>query len=74
MKREEIEKASNEKFGDNSFPYKGFIEGVEWRINSVWHTNKVKPTSFNLIIRIKSYHRGKRIWHGGQTKRAVFKL
>jgi hypothetical protein len=51
MKREEIEKASNEKFGDNSFSYKGFIEGVEWRINSVWHTNKVKPTSFNLIIR-----------------------
>lgn len=51
MKREEIEKAANEKFGDNSFSYKGFIEGAEWRINSVWHTNKVKPTSSNLIIR-----------------------
>lgn len=51
MKREEIEKAANEKFGDNSFAYKGFIEGAEWRINSVWHTNKVKPTSANLIIR-----------------------
>lgn len=48
---EEVEKASNEKSGDNSFSYKGFIEGVEWRINSVWHTNKVKPTSSNLIIR-----------------------
>lgn len=35
MKREEIEKASNEKFGDNSFSYKGFIEGVEWRINGM---------------------------------------
>lgn len=28
-----------------------FKDGAEWRINSVWHTNKVKPTSANLIIR-----------------------
>lgn len=28
-----------------------FKDGAEWRINSVWHTNNVKPTSANLIIR-----------------------
>lgn len=37
MKREDIEKAANEKFEDNSFAYKGFIEGAKWRIDSVWH-------------------------------------
>ena len=27
-----------------------FKDGAEWRINIVWHINKVKPTSSNLII------------------------
>ncbi len=38
MDKEQIEKAANDMFSDNSFAYKGFIEGAEWRINSVWHT------------------------------------
>lgn len=37
MTREEIEKAANDRYSDNTFAYKGFIEGAEWRINSVWH-------------------------------------
>lgn len=28
-----------------------FKDGAEFRINSVWHTNKKKPTSSKLIIR-----------------------
>ena len=37
MTIEEIEKAANGRFADNTFAYKGFIEGARWRINSVWH-------------------------------------
>lgn len=53
MKREDIEKAANEKFGDNSFAYKGFIEGAEWRINSVWHDAREQPKEgvCSIIVR-----------------------
>lgn len=56
MKREEIEKAANEKFGDNSFSYKGFIEGAEWRINSVWHDAEEHPKDWNetCLVELKS--------------------
>ena len=37
MDRETIEKAANEKYADNTFAYKGFITGAEWRINAAWH-------------------------------------
>lgn len=37
MNYETIEKAANEKYADNTFAYKGFIEGALWRINSAWH-------------------------------------
>ena len=37
MTREEIEKAANDRYTDNTFAYKGFIAGARWRINSVWH-------------------------------------
>ena len=37
MTREEIEKAANDRYSDNTFAYKGFIAGAQWRINSVWH-------------------------------------
>lgn len=44
MNREEIEKAANAKYEDNTFAYKGFIEGAEWRINSVWRdASKERP-------------------------------
>lgn len=46
MKREEIEKAANEKFEDNSFAYKGFIKGAEWRINSVWNDAEEQPKNW----------------------------
>lgn len=56
MKIEEIEKAANEKFGDNSFAYKGFIEGAEWRINSVWHDAEEHPKDWNetCLVELKS--------------------
>lgn len=37
MTREEIEKAANDRYSDNTFAYKGFIAGARWRIKSVWH-------------------------------------
>lgn len=46
MKIEEIEKVANEKFKDNSFAYKGFIEGAEWRINIVWHDAEEQPKNW----------------------------
>ena len=43
MNKETIEKAANEKYADNTFAYKGFIEGAQWRINSVWHSTNELP-------------------------------
>lgn len=43
MTRDEIERAANAKYEDNTFAYKGFIAGAGWRINSVWHDASEKP-------------------------------
>lgn len=40
MKKEDVEKAANGFYEDNTFAYKGFIHGAEWRIRSVWHEVK----------------------------------
>ena len=45
MTRDEIERVANAKYKDNTFAYKGFIEGAEWRINSVWHSTDELPKS-----------------------------
>ena len=51
MTREEIEKAANDRYSDNTFAYKGFIAGAQWRINSVWHDRAEKAdTSKELIL------------------------
>lgn len=42
MNYETTEKAANEKYADNTFAYKGFIEGAQWRINSAWQ----KPSAY----------------------------
>lgn len=51
MTREEIEKAANDRYSDNTFTYKGFIAGARWRINSVWHsTDKLPQHSGYLVV------------------------
>lgn len=53
MTKDQICKAANEKFEDNSFAYKGFIRGAEWRINSVWHSdNEVPKKHEDLMIEL----------------------
>ena len=41
--KKRIEEAANDRYTDNTFAYKGFIDGAEWRINSVWNKNNVTP-------------------------------
>lgn len=52
MKKEDIEKAAKEALLNGSTEFRntkigtfqqGFVVGAEWRINSVWHDNKVMP-------------------------------
>lgn len=48
MKKEDIEKAAKDyscRDGGVSLNAEiyAFIEGAEWRINSIWHTNSEKP-------------------------------
>lgn len=43
MLKKRIEEAANDKYTDNTFAYKGFIEGAQWRINSVWHDASEAP-------------------------------
>lgn len=53
MTKDQIYKVANEKFEDNSFAYKGFIYGAEWRINSVWHSgNEVPKEEKDLLIEL----------------------
>jgi len=52
MRKEEIEKAANIKYSDNTFAYKGFIEGADWRINSVWHDAYERPDSGRVFLYI----------------------
>lgn len=50
MTRDEIERVANAKYEDNTFAYKGFIAGAQWRINSVWHKVSEKPNGMFLIL------------------------
>ncbi|HIW87224.1 MAG TPA: hypothetical protein IAC47_02995 [Candidatus Onthomorpha intestinigallinarum] len=50
MNRETIEKAANARYEDNTFSYKGFITGAEWRINSAWHDMSEKPNGIFVIL------------------------
>lgn len=62
MTREDIEKKSMDYFGFTGksndigsqvreLLYKGFVEGAQWRINSVWHDRAEKAdTSKELIL------------------------
>ena len=52
MTREQIEKAAGEYSGsvlgfkDNPVvmnKHKAFMDGAQWRINSVWHDNSIRP-------------------------------
>ena len=52
MTKEQIEKAAME-FAEREYEisdidkiplYKGFFHGAQWRINSVWHDNSVRPS------------------------------
>lgn len=53
MTKDHICKVANEKFEDNSFAYKGFIKGAEWRINSVWNSgNEVPKEHEDLVIEL----------------------
>lgn len=59
MNREDIEKAAGEYSGsilgfrDNvnvMGKHKAFVDGAEWRINSVWHDPSERPTPNTLCI------------------------
>lgn len=72
MKRDDIEKAAGDYSGsslgftDNNSvmaKHKAFVDGAEWRINSVWHDDTEKPKSGELII-VEVY--GK-IWEYGKS-------
>lgn len=54
MKREEIEKAAEDFVMQNSPSYtECFLEGADWRINSVWHNMDEKPNFKILPILLK---------------------
>lgn len=50
MTRDEIERAANARYEDNTFAYKGFIAGAQWRINFVWHDASEKPNKNQLVL------------------------
>lgn len=58
MKQEDIERAAFNYANDNQVDVglggelkKGFVEGAEWRINSVWHKPNEEPARFfNLLL------------------------
>lgn len=59
MTREQIEKAATEScvidnsiFNPEYVPYyeHGFIDGANWRINSVWHDASEKPDKNHLVV------------------------
>lgn len=60
MKQEDIEKAAMETANevcahfDEEYAFKsGFINGAQWRINSVWHNMEEKPNFKILPILLK---------------------
>ena len=64
MKREDIEKAAGDYSGsslgftDNNSvmaKHKAFVDGAEWRINSVWHDDLKKgQTNRCILVRFKN--------------------
>lgn len=42
MKREDVEKAAV-NYDSRLVAFRAFIDGAEWRINSVWHEGSEKP-------------------------------
>ena len=69
MTREQIEKAAGEYSGsvlgfkDNPVvmnKHKAFMDGAQWRINSVWHDASEKPDKNQLVVFEcrKTYGRG----------------
>ena len=69
MTREQIERAAGEYsgsvFGFKDNPvvmnkYKAFMDGSQWRINSVWHDASEKPDKNQLVLFEcrKTYGRG----------------
>lgn len=64
MTKEDIEKAAvdscvieNSIFNPELIPYyeKGFKDGAEWRINSVWHDIKEMPENNRMILIIMQH-------------------
>ena len=64
MTKEDIEKAAvdscvfeNSIFNPELTPYyeQGFIEGAEWRINSVWHDINEIPEDGRIIVLLGKY-------------------
>ena len=64
MKREDIEKAAGDNSGsslgftDNNLvmaKHKAFVDGAEWRINSVWHDDLKKgQTNRCILVRFRN--------------------
>lgn len=65
MKRKEIDKAAangvenyvseNKLMGFRGSYKRGFIEGAEWRINSVWHDINEIPSDGRIIVLLAKY-------------------
>ena len=64
MKRKDIEKAAGDYSGsilgfreNNSVmqKHKAFVDGAEWRINSVWHDIKEMPENNRMILIIMQH-------------------
>lgn len=64
MTREQIEREANEfaerEYEVNSIDrdalFKGFFHGAQWRINSVWHDNSVRPGE-DCDVLVETKHR-----------------
>ena len=52
MNRETIEQVANDRYHDNTFAYKGFINGAEWRIEAAWHSPNELPRIKSLVVAI----------------------
>lgn len=50
MNRETIEQVANDRYHDNTFAYKGFINGAEWFVDTVWHDSKEKADAKPALV------------------------
>lgn len=56
MKKVDIEKSAQKRcdrrysYLHNSAFYDGFMQGADWRINSVWHDASQEPTEKKIIV------------------------